>query len=108
MSGLHRSAAVPAAVVGGARPHLRGQDAAPTSNCCTLAGFSYHSSFMKHAGEKVVRIEAEALRALADRLAGPLAADFDRAVDLLFHCQGRVVVFRMLRTLAAPQTRSCG
>ncbi len=31
---------------------------------------------MKHVGENVVRIEAEALRALADRLAGPMAADF--------------------------------
>jgi len=50
---------------------------------------------MKHVGENVVRIEAEALRALADRLAGPMAADFDRAVDLLFHCQGRVVVSGM-------------
>ena len=50
---------------------------------------------MKHTGENVVRIEAEALRALADRLAGPMAADFDRAVNLLFHCQGRVVVSGM-------------
>ena len=50
---------------------------------------------MKHVGENVVRIEAEALRALADRLAGPMAADFERAVDLMFHCQGRVVVSGM-------------
>src|SRR3954463_5539210 len=50
---------------------------------------------MKHVGENVVRIEAEALRALADRLAGPMAADFHRAVDLLFDCQGRVVVTGM-------------
>jgi arabinose-5-phosphate isomerase len=50
---------------------------------------------MKHVGENVVRIEAEALRELADRLAGPMAADFHRAVDLLFHCQGRVVVTGM-------------
>ena len=50
---------------------------------------------MKHVGENVVRIEAEALRALADRLAGPMAADFHRAVDLMFHCQGRVVVTGM-------------
>jgi len=35
---------------------------------------------MKHTGENVVRIEAEALRALADRIAGPMAAAFDRAV----------------------------
>jgi arabinose-5-phosphate isomerase len=50
---------------------------------------------MKHTGENVVRIEAEALRALADRLAGPMAADFERAVDLMFHCQGRIVVSGM-------------
>ena len=50
---------------------------------------------MKHVGENVVRIEAEALRALADRLAGPMAAEFLRAVDLMFHCQGRVVVTGM-------------
>ncbi len=50
---------------------------------------------MKHVGENVVRIEAEALRSLADRLAGPMAADFDRAVDLFFHCQGRIVVSGM-------------
>ena len=50
---------------------------------------------MKHVGENVVRIEAEALRSLADRLAGPMAADFHRAVDLLFHCQGRIVVTGM-------------
>jgi arabinose-5-phosphate isomerase len=50
---------------------------------------------MKHVGENVVRIEAEALRALADRLAGPMAADFERAVELMFGCQGRVVVTGM-------------
>ena len=50
---------------------------------------------MKHTGENVVRIEAEALRALADRLAGPMAAEFERALDLLFHCQGRIVVSGM-------------
>src|SRR5271163_3402707 len=50
---------------------------------------------MKHVGENVVRIEAEALRALADRLAGPMAADFDRALELLLRCQGRVVVTGM-------------
>jgi arabinose-5-phosphate isomerase len=50
---------------------------------------------MKHTGENVVRIEAEALRALADRLAGPMAATFDRAVELLFCCAGRVVVTGM-------------
>ena len=50
---------------------------------------------MKHVGENVVRIEAEALRALADRLAGPMAAEFNRALDLLFDCRGRVVVTGM-------------
>ena len=47
---------------------------------------------MKHVGENVVRIEAEALRALADRLAGPMEADFNRALELMFGCRGRVVV----------------
>ena len=50
---------------------------------------------MKHTGESVVRIEAEALRALADRIAGPMAAPFQRAVDLMFGCAGRVVVTGM-------------
>jgi len=50
---------------------------------------------MKHTGENVVRIEAEALRALADRLAGAMSADFERAVELMFGCQGRVVVTGM-------------
>ena len=50
---------------------------------------------MKHVGENVVRIEAEALRALADRIAGPMAAAFDRAVELIYACAGRVVVTGM-------------
>lgn len=50
---------------------------------------------MSHTGESVVRIEAEALAALADRIAGPMAETFQRAVDLLFHCAGRVVVTGM-------------
>jgi arabinose-5-phosphate isomerase len=50
---------------------------------------------MKQVGESVVRIEADALRALADRLAGPMAADFERALELMFGCQGRVVVTGM-------------
>ncbi len=50
---------------------------------------------MTHVGENVVRIEAEALRALADRIAGPMAAAFQRAVDLMFSCAGRVVVTGM-------------
>lgn len=50
---------------------------------------------MKRIGEDVVRIEAEALRALADRIAGPIAGAFQRAVDLMFSCAGRVVVTGM-------------
>ncbi|MFZ0318641.1 MAG: KpsF/GutQ family sugar-phosphate isomerase [Candidatus Sulfotelmatobacter sp.] len=50
---------------------------------------------MKNIGENVVRIEAEALRALADRIAGPMEPAFQRAVDLLFCCAGRVVVTGM-------------
>jgi arabinose-5-phosphate isomerase len=50
---------------------------------------------MKHVGENVVRIEAEALRALADRIAGPMAAAFDKAVEVIYVCAGRVVVTGM-------------
>ncbi len=50
---------------------------------------------MKSVGENVVRIEAEALRALADRIAGPMAADFNRAIEVLHTCTGRVVVSGM-------------
>jgi KpsF/GutQ family protein len=50
---------------------------------------------MRHTGENVVRIEAEALGALADRIGGPMAEAFQRAVDLMFHCAGRVVVTGM-------------
>ena len=50
---------------------------------------------MKSIGENVVRIEAEALRALADRIAGPMAAAFQQAVELMFSCAGRVVVTGM-------------
>ena len=50
---------------------------------------------MNPTGENVVRIEAEALRRLADRIAGPMADAFARAVGLLFDCRGRVVVTGM-------------
>ena len=50
---------------------------------------------MKSIGENVVRIEADALRALADRIAGPMAKAFHRAVELIFGCSGRVVVTGM-------------
>jgi len=50
---------------------------------------------MKNIGENVVRIEAEALRSLADRIGGPMAQAFQRAVELMFCCAGRVVVTGM-------------
>jgi arabinose-5-phosphate isomerase len=50
---------------------------------------------MFHTGERVVRIEADALRALAERLSGPMRADFERALALLHACTGRVVVTGM-------------
>jgi arabinose-5-phosphate isomerase len=48
-----------------------------------------------HVGENVVRIEAEALRELAERISGPMAADFERCLELMFACSGRVVVTGM-------------
>jgi arabinose-5-phosphate isomerase len=50
---------------------------------------------MKHTGENVVRIEALALNALADRISGPMGSSFQRAVDLMYCCAGRVVVTGM-------------
>jgi len=50
---------------------------------------------MNPTGENVVRIEAEALRRLADRIAAPMAEAFARAVELLFACRGRAVVTGM-------------
>ena len=50
---------------------------------------------MSSTGENVVRIEAEALLALAERLAGPMQQNFERAVDLLHRCTARVVVTGM-------------
>src|SRR3954471_21287326 len=50
---------------------------------------------MTNIGENVVRIEAQALTALADRIAGPMASAFQRAVDLMFCCAGRLVVTGM-------------
>ena len=46
-------------------------------------------------GSNVVRIEAEALRELAERIAGPMAGDFTGAVECLHACGGRVVVTGM-------------
>ena len=50
---------------------------------------------MHKTAETVVRIEADALRSLADRIAGPMAEDFGRAIDVLYGCAGRVVVTGM-------------
>jgi len=50
------------------------------------------------SASQLVRIEAAALEALAERLDGPMALDFERAVDLLLQCgrsRGRVVVTGM-------------
>jgi arabinose-5-phosphate isomerase len=51
-----------------------------------------------HTPSRLVRIEAEALLALADRLEGPMAAEFERAVECILECgrsRGRVVVTGM-------------
>jgi len=45
----------------------------------------------RRRAERVLRLEAEAIRALIGRL----DEGFDRAVDLLFHCEGRVIVAGM-------------
>src|SRR5262252_3085637 len=50
---------------------------------------------MSEIAANVVRIEAEALRALAERLHGPMGAAFQRAVELFAGCKGRVVVTGM-------------
>jgi arabinose-5-phosphate isomerase len=50
---------------------------------------------MKNIGENVVRVEAAALIELANRIAGPMGVAFQKAVDLLFCCAGRVVVTGM-------------
>ena len=50
---------------------------------------------MNHIGENVVRIEARALSDLADRIAGTMADAFNRGVESLYCCPGRVVVTGM-------------
>ncbi len=81
-----------------------GQEHRVRAPACGEPGFGFdtranilllHTQEMKHTGENVVRIEAEALRALADRIAGPMALAFQRAVDLMYSCAGRVVVTGM-------------
>jgi arabinose-5-phosphate isomerase len=52
----------------------------------------------EHTPAQLFRIEAEALQHLATRLEGSMAADFERAVDLIVQCgqsRGRVVVTGM-------------
>jgi arabinose-5-phosphate isomerase len=52
----------------------------------------------EHTPAQLVRIEAEALQELASRLEGPMAADFERAVELIVQCgeaRGRVVIIGM-------------
>ena len=53
------------------------------------------SNSMHRIGENVVRVEAQALKDLADRIAGPMSDAFNRAVELLSCCAGRVVVTGM-------------
>ncbi len=50
---------------------------------------------MHKTGEKVVRIEAQALQDLAGRIAGEMSGAFNRGVEILFACNGRVVVTGM-------------
>jgi arabinose-5-phosphate isomerase len=50
---------------------------------------------MHKTGEKVVRIEAQALQDLADRIAGQMSEAFNRGVEILCACGGRVVVTGM-------------
>lgn len=50
---------------------------------------------MHRTGQDVIRIEAQALKELADRVAGPMSEAFNRGVELLYCCSGRVVVTGM-------------
>ena len=50
---------------------------------------------MHKTGEKVVRIEAQALNDLADRIASEMSGAFNRGVETLYACGGRVVVTGM-------------
>src|SRR5580704_9493172 len=52
----------------------------------------------EHTPAQLVRIEAEALQELANRLEGSMAAGFERAVELIIQCgqaRGRVVITGM-------------
>jgi arabinose-5-phosphate isomerase len=62
------------------------------------AGFVAQEALRSSEPAALVRTEAAALEALAKRLEGPMAAAFDRAVELILHCgeeRGRVVVTGM-------------
>jgi arabinose-5-phosphate isomerase len=50
---------------------------------------------MYRTGQNVIRIEAQALQDLAERVAGPMAEAFNHGVELLYCCAGRVVVTGM-------------
>jgi arabinose-5-phosphate isomerase len=50
---------------------------------------------MHGTGENVIRIESQALKDLADRVVGPMSDAFNRSVDFLYACAGRVVVTGM-------------
>jgi arabinose-5-phosphate isomerase len=50
---------------------------------------------MHRTGQNVIRIEAQALQDLAERVAGPMAEAFNHGVALLYCCAGRVVVTGM-------------
>ena len=82
---------VAAVLSGNAFINLRAESQKLVPDVCVLTSFSS----MKHIGENVVRIEAEALRALADRVAGPMSEAFNAAVELIYSCAGRVVVTGM-------------
>src|SRR5205809_5649166 len=62
---------------------------------CAHLRFLVEMMAMHFTGSNVVRIEAEALRDLADRIDGPMSADFLSAVECLHACGGRVVVTGM-------------
>src|SRR6266496_2123909 len=50
---------------------------------------------MHRTGQNVIRIEAQAVQDLAERVAGPMSEAFNRGVELLYCCSGRVVVTGM-------------
>ena len=52
---------------------------------------THHTATVLELARKVLRIEAAAILGLVERLDG----DFERAVDLLFECRGRVIVTGM-------------